>query len=87
VSAFADEIGDNPVHLPLLNPLLYGQLAPSKPAAEQHRQHRVIAELALVAGVRRVSSRPPYSNVSQFPSDPRDVARLSRAGCRPRARD
>ena len=46
--AFADEIGDDPVLLALLNPSeLHGQqLAPPKATPEEHREHRVIADLA-----------------------------------------
>ena len=46
--ALADEIGDDPVLLALLNPSeLHGQqLAPPKATPEQHREHRVIANLA-----------------------------------------
>ena len=46
--AHADEIGNDPVLLPLLNPpeLQRQQLSPPKPTPEEHREHRVIAELA-----------------------------------------
>jgi hypothetical protein len=48
VSAFADEIGDHPMLLALLNGLeVQGQqLSAAQPAADQHRDHRVIAQLA-----------------------------------------
>jgi hypothetical protein len=48
VSALADEIGDDPMFLTLLNPseLQRQQLPPSKAAPEEYREHRVIAEFA-----------------------------------------
>ncbi|HEV3061848.1 MAG TPA: hypothetical protein VGY48_26585 [Vicinamibacterales bacterium] len=46
--ALADEIGNDPVLLALLNPpeLQGQQLPPPKATPEEHREHRVIAELA-----------------------------------------
>jgi hypothetical protein len=60
VSAFADEIGDDSVFLTLLNPseLQRQQLAPSKTTPEQHRQHRVIADLTR-CGRRPTSQQSP----------------------------
>jgi len=48
VPALADQIGDDAVLLALLNPpkLECEEFAASQPAAKQHREHRVIAELA-----------------------------------------
>jgi hypothetical protein len=48
VPTLTDEIGDDPVLLALLNPpeSQGQQLAPPEPTPEEHREHRVIAELA-----------------------------------------
>jgi hypothetical protein len=48
VSALTNQISDDPVLLALLNPTQFErqQLAPPKPTAQEHGQHRVIAELA-----------------------------------------
>jgi hypothetical protein len=48
VSALTDEIGDHPVFLAQLNPfeLESQQFAAAQPTAKEHREHRVITELA-----------------------------------------